>query len=67
MGGSDTEKKAKLAERGEEGGSPSASPELVESMGKLQDIQDELEAVRIMLSFLIFVCEFIIDSGIIVL
>jgi hypothetical protein len=53
MGGADKEKKAKVAERNEEGESPTANPELVESMGKLQDIQDELETVRIMLLVLI--------------
>ena len=45
------DKKAKVTE----GGSPKASAELVESMGKLQDIQDELSQVRIMLTVFNFV------------
>jgi hypothetical protein len=57
MGGAYKEKKAKVAEGVEHGGSPTASPELVESMGKLQDIQHDLETVRIMLNVLVLVCE----------
>lgn len=56
MGGAE-EKKVKVGEPGEEeGGSPKASQELVDSIEKLQLIQDELEAVRIIYA-LIF-CEF---------
>lgn len=50
------EKKVKVGEPGEEeeGGSPKASQELVDSIEKLQVIQDELEAVWIMLNFSYF-------------
>ncbi|KAF3329209.1 NAP1-related protein 2-like isoform X5 [Carex littledalei] len=45
MGGAE-EKKVKVVEPGEEGGSPKASQELVDSIEKLQVIQDELEAIN---------------------
>ncbi|KAF3329200.1 NAP1-related protein 2-like isoform X5 [Carex littledalei] len=45
MGGAE-EKKAKVAERGQEGGSPKASSQLLDSIEKLQVIQDELEAIN---------------------
>ena len=63
MGGAE-EKKVKVGEPGEEeGGSPKASQELVDSIEKLQVIQDELEAVRIMLLFFVN----LINSWIVVL
>ncbi|KAJ3700555.1 hypothetical protein LUZ61_004260 [Rhynchospora tenuis] len=44
MAGADKKKKAKVAE---EGGSPTASPEIDQSISMLQEIQDELEKINV--------------------